>query len=91
MLFLIFSNIDIQFAKKKLTQRSNTLTNALPTAKLVELIDKNDFAKVALDKNSETFVLDVVAVEALLVGMTIYPSQVAQITGGDLVQIAALQ
>lgn len=43
-----------------------------------------------LDEDSKTFVVQIAALEALLVGMTIYLSQVAQITVGDPVQVTAL-
>ena len=47
----------------------------------MELIDKNEFAKAALDKESETFVVHVAALEALLgsAKKTIHPTRVAQI------------
>ena len=81
MPFLTFNNVDIQFAEKELTWRFYTATEALPTTKRVELIDKKEFAKVALDKESETFVVQVAALEALpeSVEMTMHPLQAAQI------------
>lgn len=45
----------------------------IPTAKQVELIDIYNFVKVALDKNFETFVIYMVALEAS-VAMPIYSS-----------------
>ena len=79
MPFLTFSNADIQFAAKELTWRSYTAAEALPTTKRVELIDKKEFAKAALDEESETFVVHVAALEAPLAGMAIHPSRAAQI------------
>ena len=79
MPFLILSNADIQFAEKELTWRSYTAAEALPTTKRVELIDKKEFAKAALDEKSETFVVHVAALEAPLAEMAIHPSQAAQI------------
>ncbi len=64
MPFLAFSNADIQFGAEKLTWRSYITAEALPTARRVELIGKHKFAKAALDENSETFVVHVVALEA---------------------------
>ena len=66
MPFFTLSNTDVQFVEKKLTWRSYTTAKALPTTKRVELIDKKEFAKAALDKkaldkNSETFVVHVVS------------------------------
>ncbi len=65
MLFLAFSNADIQFEAEKRTWRSYTAAEALPIARGVELIDKHKFAKAALNENSETFVVYVAALEAL--------------------------
>ena len=55
--FLTLSNANIQFAEKKLTWRPYITAEALPTTKQVELINKEEFAKVALDGNSKTFVI----------------------------------
>ena len=74
MPFLNFSNVDIQFAGKELTWRSYSTAEALPTTKQVELINKKEFAKAALDKESETFVVHVATLEAPLAGMAIHPS-----------------
>ena len=73
MLFLTFSNKNIWFAEKELTWRSYTSKEALPTTQRVELIDKKKFARMALDKESETFEVYVAALKVLLVGMTIHP------------------
>ena len=75
MPFLIFSNVDIQFAEKKLIWRSYTAAEVLATTKRVELIDKKEFAKAALDEESKTFVVHVSALEASLgsAKMTIHP------------------
>ena len=79
ILFLIFSNADIQFPKKKLTWRSYTTAEALPNIKQVELIDKKEFVKAALDENLKTFVIYVAILKAPLSGMIIHLSQEAQI------------
>ena len=65
MPFLALSNADIQFDTESFTWRSYSAAEALPTTRRIELIDKYEFAKVALDENSETFVLHVAALEAL--------------------------
>ena len=57
MPFLTLSNANIQFAKKKLTLRSYTIKKALPTTQKIELINKKKFAKAALNKNIEVFVV----------------------------------
>ena len=61
MPFLTLSNADVQFVEKELIWRSYTTAEALPTTKRVELINKKEFAKAALDEKSETFVIYVVA------------------------------
>ena len=82
MPFFIFSNADIQFAKKELTWRFYTAAEALPTTKRVELIDRKKFAKAALDEESKTFVIHAAALEAplRLAEMTIHPAHAAQVT-----------
>ncbi len=64
MPFLTFSNVDIWFAEKELIWRSYTTAEALATTRWVNLIDKKEFAKAALDENSETFVVHVATLEA---------------------------
>ena len=78
MLFLTLSNVDIQFAEKELTWRSYTVKKALPTTQKIELINKKEFAKAALDENIEVFV---VHVSSLSLGskMTIHPAWKAKI------------
>ena len=61
MLFLTLSNANIRFVEKELIWRFYTTAKALPTTKRVELINKKEFAKVALDRNSETFVIYIVS------------------------------
>ena len=57
--FLTLSNADVQFVEKKLTWRFYITSKALSTTKRIELIDKKEFAKVALNENFETFVVHV--------------------------------
>ena len=57
--FVAFSNVDIQFDDKSFTWRSYSTAKALSTTRKVELIDKHDFIKAALDKNYQTFVVHV--------------------------------
>ena len=61
MLFFSFSNPNIQFAKRDLIWRSYITKKALLTTQMVELLNKNEFAKVAIDRESKTFVVYVVA------------------------------
>ena len=80
MLFLTFSNANIEFAEKELTWRSYIAVEALPTTKQVKLIDKKEFAKTALDEKFKTFVMYVAALKAPLAGMAIHLSREAQIS-----------
>ena len=58
---LTFSNAD-----KDLTWRSYTTAEALSIIKEIELIDKNKFAKMALDENIEVFVVHVTSLSPSL-------------------------
>ena len=73
MLFLTLSNADVSFLQRELIWKSYTVDEALPTTKWVELIDKKEFAKAALDADLEIFVMHVVTLEAPLAEMPIYP------------------
>ncbi len=74
MSFLSLSNADVEFAELgKLTWRFYIAAEALPTTSRVELIDKREFAKVALDENLETFVVQVSALD--VAELSIHPSQ----------------
>ena len=78
ILFLTLSNADVQFVEKELTWRSYTTAEALPTTKRVEFINKKEFAKAALDENSETFVVHVASLN-LALAPGIHPDRAAQI------------
>ncbi len=89
MLFLSLSNKDVEFAdQEKLIWRSYTAAEALPTTSWVELIDKREFVKAALDVNSETFVVHAAALE-LPTAMPIHPSWGPQVLKDPI--LAALQ
>ena len=75
--YLTLSNADIQFAEKELTWRSYTVAEALPTTKRVEITDKKEFTKAALDENVEAFVVHVTSLS--LNSMPIHPAREAQI------------
>ncbi len=75
MPFQALSNADFQFYAEELIWRSYTTAEALPITSRIELIDKREFARSALNKNSNTFVIHVSALKAV----TIYPSRAAQI------------
>ena len=76
MPFLTLSNADVQFVEMEIIWRSYITAEALPTTKWVELINKKEFAKAALDEKSETFV---VHVASLNLTPGIHPDRAAQI------------
>ena len=59
MLFLKISNADMSFGEGTLMWKTYTTNEALPITKRVQIIDKKDFIIVALDADSETFVMHV--------------------------------
>ena len=63
MPFLALNNADIQFDTETFTWRSYSTAKVLPTARWVELMDKCKFAKVAMNENSEMFVMYILALE----------------------------
>lgn len=77
--FFIFSNANIQFAKKKLIWRFYTIAKTLPTIKRVELINRKKSAKAVLDKNFEIFVVHVTFLNSNKPIMSIYLAKKAQI------------
>ncbi len=71
MLFLSLSNADVKFAKLgKLTWRSSTTVEALFTTSWVELINKREFAKAALDKSFETFIMHITSLETMMIHLS---------------------
>lgn len=78
MSFLAFSNVVIEFIElRKRTWRFYTIAKALPTTNKINLIDKGEFTKTAMDKNSKMFVIYVSALEVN--ENAIHLSHVAQI------------
>ena len=61
MFFLSLSKAEIRFAKRELVWKTYTATKALPTTRIVEIIDKKEFAAAALNVDDETFVVHVAA------------------------------
>lgn len=53
--FLIFSNIDIQFTKKKLIWRTYTIKEVLQKTCKVKFIGKNNFVEALLEENVKAF------------------------------------
>lgn len=72
MPFLSLNNIDVRFSEvKEIIWRNYTSAKVLLITKIVELIDKNEFVMVALNKNVVIFVIYVTILSAI----PIYPSK----------------
>ena len=76
MLFFTLSNVDIQFAEKKLTWRSYTGNGSLRTTWKMKIINRESFAKAALDKNIEVFIVHMALPTSKMI---IHPARKAQI------------
>ena len=89
MSFLALSNVNIQFDTESFMWRSYSAAEALLTNRRVEMIDKHDFDKAALDENFETFVVRIAALgvprATKTVGIPIL------LDWANQVQVAALQ
>lgn len=60
---VVLEILDFSFNIRRLTWRSDTTAKALPTTSRIKLINKKEFTKAALDTNSKTFVIYIVALE----------------------------
>ena len=79
MLFLFLNNANVKFAElKKVSWRTYTAAKTLPTISWVELIDKREFAKMALDKNFKIFVVHIATLE-ISIAMPIHLSRNSQV------------
>ena len=85
MLFLTFSNANIWFAERELVWRTYSTAEALPTTQRVEIIGKKEFAAAALNKEDETFVVHMAALN--VVDSSVHPSRQAQISLLDVQEI----
>lgn len=65
MSFLIFSNANIQYIQKKLTQKFYIIAETLSIIKQVKLIDQKNFTKMALNNKSKTLIVYIATLEAL--------------------------
>ena len=74
MPFFNLSNADVQFVEKELTWGTYTTKKALSTIRQVEIINKKNCAKAALDENVEAYV---VHISSLGLKMTIHPAREA--------------
>lgn len=62
--FLFLNNVNLKFSKQgKFTWRFYTVVEALSTINWIQLIDKKEFFKVALDENLDTIAIHVVTLE----------------------------
>ena len=90
MLFLSLSNADVKFAElERLTWRTYNAAEILSTTSWVKLIDKREFTKAALDKNSKTFVVHVAALE-VPTAIPIHPLKIFQVQKLDEPMLATL-
>ena len=68
MPFLSFHNANVEFAElEKLTRKLYVIVETLPTTSQVKIIGKRQFTKMALDKNSKSFGVDVLALKAITI------------------------
>ncbi len=77
ILFLNFFDIDIWFIEKELEWRRYLTAKVLPTTQRVRLIDKKEFAVVALDDSTKTFMVYFATLSTPV--MQVYPSYPAQL------------
>lgn len=64
MLFLIMSNINIDFKTSDLQRRSYTIGDILLTTRRTMLIEKKEFIKVVLDLKHKVFVVHIAALSS---------------------------
>lgn len=76
MTFLFFSNANVKFTEKELIWRIYSASDALPTTKQIQLIDRKKLAAAALNLSKEAFVVHVAYFKAK---MSIHLTREAQI------------
>ena len=64
MPFLILSGVDVNFSGRELWWKTYTGEEALLTTRRVELVGKKEFTAIALDLESETFILHVASLSS---------------------------
>lgn len=72
MFFLTICNANLLFVEQDFIWRSYISVQALLTIKYIKIINKKDFDKAALNRNSKIFVIDIAILKALLAGITIH-------------------
>lgn len=91
MLFLSFSNVNIKFGELvKLTWKFYDIVKVIFTTNGVEPINKIEFAKTAVDKNSEVFDLHIATLK-VLAAMQIDFSKTSQILESNEFILAILK
>ncbi len=78
MSFLTLSNANVVFKDRKLTWRSYTPAEALPTTKRVQMIGRKELAAAALDLDEDAFVFYVASL-SLGAKMSVHPAREAKI------------
>ena len=87
MPFLTLSDADIDFLDRELRWRTYTTEEALSTIKRVELVGNKEFAAIALDPESETFIVYVAlfnsdaSPNSSPLELNIHPSRRPQVSG----------
>ena len=79
ILFLIYSRVNVMFAKPEFVWRTYTAVKVFLITKKMEIIDEREFAEAVLNPENETFVIHIVAL-AELITIWMYPSYQAKIT-----------
>ncbi len=87
MPFLALNNADFKFGAEQLILRSYTVAKILSITSWVKLINKREFAKTAIERNSKTFVVHVATLE-IPIAMPIHLSRTSQVQ--DNLILAAL-
>lgn len=65
MLFLLLSNADIKFDTEKLSWRTSIIAEAMLMRKKVELMNKFEFIKPALNKDAEIYIVYITTLEII--------------------------
>lgn len=83
MPFLVFSNVDISFARNKLIGKSYITLETLATSRQVKVINRKEFVAAALNFDKKAFVIHVASL-SLWSGVVIYPAQKVLIATLDI-------
>ena len=82
--FLTLSGTDVDFSRQDLRWRNYTTKKALPTTRCIELVDKKEFAAVALNPEHETYIIHVESISSDALPsfspLDVHPSRRSQIS-----------